>query len=217
MATSGHNLTTRPAGRLTAGSAPRITSFALALSVILAACDTKAALVKNADARTAVATRRLVACTLMPKEEVSAIVGEQYTTTESDDDGRSSGTSCHYTTPMNPAGMTLGVNWIDARDYSSAAEHLALQKASIGGATLAGKLTSGVVPGGIAGLPSGPIEGLGDEANLNMTLLTARKGDYTVMVQIIPTNMMALLTDSTVATAFLTKEKDLVRKTLAKL
>ena len=217
MANQRNNPKARSAGRLTAGSTPRIASFALALAVTLTACDSKAALVKNADARTAVATKRLVACTLMPKEEVSAIVGEQYTATESSDDGRSSGTSCHYSTLTNPAGMTLDVNWIEARDYSSAAEHMALQKASIGGASMAGKLTSGVAPGGIAGLPSGPIDGLGDEAILNMTLLTARRGDYTVMVQIIPTNMMALLTDSTVASALLTKEKDVVRKTLAKL
>ena len=82
---------------------------------------------------------------------------------------------------------------------------------------LANNLTGGMVPGGIAGMPSGPIADVGDEAMQSMTLLTARKGDYTVMVQIIPTNMMSFLTDSTAARALFEKEKTIARKTLAKL
>lgn len=192
---------------------------ALVLAVAIAACDGKALQNKKADAAEASAphSSRVVACTLMPKEEVSAIIGETYTKAESDDDGHSTSTNCHYTTETNPAGMSIGVQWIGANDYSDPAEHLALQKASIGGAKLGGNLTSGMAPGGIKGMPSGPIADVGDEATQSMTLLTARKGDYTVMVQIIPTNMMALLTDSAVGSALFEKEKAIARKTLAKL
>lgn len=191
----------------------------LALVLAIAACDGKALQNKKADAAESPAPRssRVVACTLMPKEEMNAITGEEYTKTESQDDGHSSDTTCHYATETNPAGMTLGLQWIDAKDYSDPAEHAALQKASIGGAKLAGNLVGGMVPGGIAGMPSGPVADVGDEAMLNLTLLTARKGDYTVMVQIIPSNMMAFLTDSTAARALFEKEKTIARKTLAKL
>jgi hypothetical protein len=194
-------------------------TLALVLLLAMAACDGKSIRNKNADAAEPQAPRssRVVACTLMPKEEANAITGEEYTKAESDDDGHSSGTSCHYATETNPAGMSLGLQWINPKDYSDPAEHLALQKASIGGAKLAGNLVGGMVPGGIAGMPSGPVADVGDEAMLNMTLLTARKGDYTVMVQIVPTNMMAFLTDSTAARALFEKEKTIARKTLAKL
>ena len=194
-------------------------TLALVLVVAIAACDGKALQNKSADAAVPAArtASRYAACTLMPKEEVSEIVGEEYSKTESDDDGHSSSSSCHYATETNPAGMTIGLQWIDANEYSDPAEHAALQKASIGGAKLANNLTGGMVPGGIAGMPSGPIADVGDEATQSMTLLTARKGDYTVMVQIIPTNMMSFLTDSTAARALFEKEKTIARKTLAKL
>ncbi len=187
--------------------------------VAMAGCDGKSIQNKNADAAPppAQASSRRAACTLMPKEEVSAIVGEQYTKAESEDDGRSTSTSCHYTTDTDPAGMSIGVQWISANDYSDPAEHLALQKASLGGAKLGGNLLGGMSPRGIAGLPSGPIADVGGDATQSMTLLTARKGDYTVMIQIIPSNMMALMTDSTVARALFEKEKTIARKTLAKL
>ncbi len=197
---------------------PRL-GLALVLVVTIAACDGKALHIKKTDAaeRSTPHASRVVACTLMPKEEVSEIVGETYTKAESDDDGHSTSTNCHYATEANPAGMSIGLQWISADDYSDPAEHLALQKAAIGGAKLGGNLTGGMAPGGIKGMPSGPIADVGDEATQSMTLLTARKGDYTVMVQIIPTNMMALLTDSAVGSALFEKEKAIARKTLAKL
>jgi hypothetical protein len=189
----------------------------MVLVVAIAACDGKALQNKKADAAETPKSSRVVACTLMPKEEVSEIVGETYTKAESDDDGHSTSTNCHYATETNPAGMTIGVQWISSSDYSNPAEHAALQKASIGGAKMGGNLVGSMAPGGIKGMPSGPIADVGDEATQSMTLLTARKGDYTVMIQIIPTNMMALLTDSTVGSALFEKEKAIARKTLAKL
>jgi hypothetical protein len=193
--------------------------LALVLIVAIAACDGKSVQNKSADAAVPPArtSSRYAACTLMPKEEVGEIVGEEYTKTDSDDDGHSSSSSCHYATETNPAGMTIGLQWIDAKEYADPAEHAALQKASIGGAKLANNLVGGMVQGGIKGIPSGPIADVGDEAMQSMTLLTARKGDYTVMVQIIPSNMMTFLTDSTAARALFEKEKTIARKTLAKL
>lgn len=191
----------------------------LVFVVAIAGCDGKSIQNKSAGAAVppAKSSSRYDACTLMPKEEVSAIVGEAYTKAESDDDGHSTSTSCHYATETDPAGMTIGLQWISSKDYSDPAEHLALQKASLGGAKLGGNLVGGMAPGGIAGMLSGPIADVGDEATQSMTLLTARKGDYTVMIQIIPTNMMALMTDSTVARALFEKEKTVARKTLSKL
>jgi hypothetical protein len=66
-------------------------------------------------------------------------------------------------------------------------------------------------------LPSGTIDGVGDEAMSHLLLLTARKGDYTLMVQMMPTDMMALATDSTAGTALVEKEKAIARKVFTKL
>jgi hypothetical protein len=169
----------------------------------------------NGDAGARTGDPRVVACTLMPKEEMNALTGASYTTTESNDDGHSSESSCHYSTASDPAGMSLSVNWVSPSDYSDPAEHAALQRAAMGGAKLGGKLTAGMPS--LPGAPSGPVEGVGDEATTNMMMLTARKGDYTVMVQIIPTDMMALVTDTSVASALVEKEKIVARKVLAKL
>ena len=100
--------------------------------------------------------------------------------------------SCHYSSETDPAGLSLDLQWIEPSDYSSPAEHAALQAAGMGGAKLGGKLTESVVPnanaadGGPLHIRSGPVEGVGDEATQSMLLLTARKGDYTLMVQIVP-------------------------------
>ena len=67
------------------------------------------------------------------------------------------------------------------------------------------------------GLHGGPVEGLGDEATQNLLLLTARKGEYAVMVQICPQDMMKLMTDSTFVIAVLETEKAIVRQSMAEL
>lgn len=195
-----------------------IIGAAVALAVGLVACGKPSGVVAQggkSDAAPRAGDPRVVACTLMPKEEINALIGESYTATESNDDGHSSESSCHYSTASNPAGMSLSVNWVNPSDYSDPAEHAALQRASMGGARLGGKLTEGMPA--LPGAPSGSVEGVGDEATTNMMMLTARKGDYTVMVQIIPTDMMALVTDTTVASALVEKEKTVARKVLAKL
>lgn len=200
-----------------------ISTLALTLVLALSACGSK-----TNDARAASARRsdspppggpRPVACTIMPKEEMNTITGASYTTAESSDDAHSTGSSCHYSSPTNPAGASVSVSWITARDYSNPVEHAALQKASIGGARLAEKLVGGMTSGGasLPGMPSGPVSGVGDEATFNLMLLTARKGDYTIMVQIIPTNMMSFMTDSTLVIAFAEQEKAIARKVLEKL
>lgn len=159
--------------------------------------------------------RRVAACTLMSKEEMNAVTGASYTNTESNDDGHSTESSCHYFTASDPAGMSLNINWIAPDDYSNPAEHAALQRALLGGSKLGGKITAGMPT--VPGASNGPVDGVGEEAVMTMMMLTARKGDYTVMVQIVPTDMMALMTDSTVAKAFVEKEKTVARKVLAKL
>lgn len=164
------------------------------------------------------AAARVSACTLMPKEEVSGITGDTYTTAESNDDNKSSESGCHYTTPTNPAGISLNLSWITPRDYSNPAEHAAMQKAMIGGAKLGGSLVSQTLGGAtMPGLRSGPVDGVGDEANQNLLLLTARKGDYQVRVQIYPSDMMKLMTDSVFVISVVTKEKEIARLALSKL
>jgi hypothetical protein len=158
-------------------------------------------------------------CALMPKEEVNSTIGESYTKAESNDDRSSS--SCHYSSDTDPAGMSLDMQWIVSSDYSSPVEHAALQKASLGGAKLGGKLENSMVPGattdgGPMHIPSGPVEGVGDEATQNMLLLTARKGDYTLMVQIIP-DVMKLMQDTTAGRQVIEKEKTLARAVLSKV
>jgi hypothetical protein len=200
-------------------------TLAIILALPLASCDGKSrdALAQNiqsAQARSHAKksdASRVVACTVMPLDEVNAITGESFTIAESRDDGRSPSSGCHYSTPSNPAGMSVEINWISPSDYSSEAEHLALQQASLRGAKLGGKLGSNAAGPGAGALPSGEVEGVGDEATTSMLLLTARKGDRTVMVQIIPTDMMAVMTDSTFGTAIVEKEKNVARKVLAKL
>jgi len=67
------------------------------------------------------------------------------------------------------------------------------------------------------GLRSGPVTGVGDEATQNLLLLTARKGDYSVMVQIFPGDMMKLMTDSSFVMGVVAKEKEIARVALSKL
>jgi hypothetical protein len=158
-------------------------------------------------------------CALMPKEEVNAAIGTSYTKAEASDERSSS--SCHYSTETDPTGLSLDMTWIEPSDYSSPAEHAALQQAGLGGAKLGGKLEAGMVPGaaspsGPLHIASGPIEGVGDEATQNMLLLTARKGDYTLMVQIIA-DVMKLMQDSTEGPHVLEQEKIVARAVLAKV
>ena len=158
-------------------------------------------------------------CALMPKEEVNSIIGGAYTKAESNDDRSSS--SCHYSSDTDPAGLSLDMQWILPSEYSSPAEHAALQTAGLGGAKLGGKLENSMVPGattdgGPLHIPSGPVEGVGDEATQNMLLLSARKGDYTLMVQIVP-DVVKLMQDTTVGRQVLEKEKTLARAVLSKV
>ncbi len=209
-----------PARRFThsTSGAILVTVMAIVVAVAFVACGKAGGAVAQGG-KSANAPRtgdpRVVACTLMPKEEMNALTGASYTTTESNDDGHSSQSNCHYFTASDPAGMSLNIDWVSPSDYSDPVEHAALQKAAMGGAKLGGKLTAGMPT--IPGAETGPIDGIGDEATINMMMLTARKGDYTITVQIIPTDMMTLMTDTTAARGFVEKEKVVARKVLAKL
>ncbi|MBK5187729.1 MAG: hypothetical protein JJD97_05750 [Gemmatimonadaceae bacterium] len=156
-------------------------------------------------------------CALMPKEAVNSTIGSAYTIAEANDDRSSS--SCHYSSESDPAGMSLDLTWIQPSDYSDPAEHAALQKAGLSGAKLGGKLEAGMVPGADGGplhIPSGPVEGIGDEATQNLLLLTARKGDYTLMVQIVP-DVMKLMQDTTAGRRVVESERTLARAVLSKV
>lgn len=158
-------------------------------------------------------------CALMPKEDVNSAIGSSYTKAEANDERSSSG--CHYFSETDPAGMSLNMSWIEASDYSNPAQHAALQKAGIGGAKLGGKLEAGMVPGaasdgGPLHISSGPVEGVGEEATQNMLLLTARKGDYTLMVQIVP-DLMKLMQDSIAGRQVIEKERNLAKAVLSKV
>lgn len=157
-------------------------------------------------------------CTLMPKEEVNATLGAAYTKAEANDDHGES--SCHYSTDTDPTGLSLNITWIEPGDYSSPSQHAAMQEASLGGAKLGGKLEDGIVPGAASPsglhIASGPVAGVGDEATQNMLLLTARKGDYTLMVQIMA-DVMKLMQDSTEGPHVLEQEKTIARAVLSKL
>jgi hypothetical protein len=175
----------------------------------------------DAHEETAAATKAgsISMCKLMPTEEVNATIGSSYTKAEASDEHGSS--SCHYSTDTDPAGLSLEMQWLSPSDYSSPAEHAALQGASMGGAKLGGKLEAGMVPGaasdgGPLHIPSGAVQGVGDEATQNMLLLTARKGDYTLMVQIIP-DIMKLAQDTTAGRRVTEQEKNLAKAVLSKV
>ena len=156
-------------------------------------------------------------CALMPKEAVNDVIGSNYTIAEPHDESNSS--SCHYTTEKDPTGLSLDMTWIRPSDYSTPAEHLALRRAAVSGATLAGKLDVGSAPAGNGGpmhIQSGPVDGVGDEATQNLLLLTARKGDYTLMVQIVA-DAVTLMTDSTAGRKIVSQERDLARAVLSKV
>ncbi len=190
-----------------------------AITSLLSACgsskpsDSAAALTTSANT-----VSRISTCKLMPKEDISKILGEEFTSAESHDDGHSSQSNCVYANATNPVGITLDISWINPRDYSNPAEHAALQNAMIGGAKLGGALTTQTMGGaGLPGIKSGPVEGLGDEATQTLLLLTVRKGDYSVMIQMYPRDMMKLMTDSTYVASVLEKERAVARQTIAKL
>jgi hypothetical protein len=163
----------------------------------------------------ATATARLVACTLVSAAEMSALAGQSFTRAESTDDPTQASSDCHYHTDADPTGASLHLSWISSRDYSDPVEHAALQKAMVGGARLGGKLTASIASTG--GLRSGPVAGVGDEAYVSMGMLTARKGDVSIMVQIAPTDMAAFVQDTAVSGALLEREKAVALKVISKL
>jgi hypothetical protein len=190
------------------------------MAAMIAACGTAKAIRSDKPAQSEAKTtpRRLIACQLITLEEMSALTGQTYSTAEAEDDPTQSSSKCQYTSPTNPAGVSLDIQWITPSEYSSEAEHLALQHASIAGARLGGKLAEGVVPpGAIGGMPSGAVEGVGDEATASMALLTARKGDVTIMLQIFPADMMKFVTDPKVANALFETEKTVMLKAFSRL
>jgi hypothetical protein len=159
-------------------------------------------------------------CALMPKEEINAAIGTEYTKAEGSNERSSS--SCHYSTESDPTGLSLDITWIEASDYSNPVQHAALQRAGLAGANLGGKLEAGMVPGAAASdggplhIPTGPVDGIGDEATQNMLLLTARKGDYTLMVQIAP-DLTTLMQDTTAGRKVVEQERNLARAVLSKV
>ena len=156
-------------------------------------------------------------CALMPKEAVNNAIGTSYSAAEAHDEGNSS--SCHYSTETDPTGLSLDMTWIVPADYSNPAEHLALQQAGLSGAKLGGKLEAGAIPGTDGGpmhLPSGPVDGVGDEATQNLLLLTARKGDYTLMVQIVA-DVKTLMTDSMAGRKVVAQEREIARAVFEKI
>ncbi len=201
-----------------------LTTLAIAASLAfpLGACrqknaDTNAGDVANAIDASPKSTTRVSACALLSVEEINAITGDTYSSAKLVDDGRAPQSSCHYEAPGNPAAASLDVQWITPKDYRNPVEHAALQKAALGGDNAATKITGGMGGGMGSGMASGPVDSVGDEATINLMRLSARKGDYTVTVQIIPVNMTAILTDSTVALALVAKEKAIARRVLAKV
>jgi hypothetical protein len=191
-------------------------AIALAFSACTKGGD-KLASDKSKDPASDAKSGAIVMCTLMSKEAVNSAIGSAYTIAEASE-GQST-SSCHYHTETDPTGLSLDMQWITPSEYSDPAEHAALQKAGLGGAKLGGKLETGMVgsgPEGAMHIHSGPVEGVGDEATQTMMLLTARKGDYTLMVQIIP-DIMKLMTDSTAGPRVLENEKTLARAVLSKV
>ena len=201
---------------------PRARLLNVGLSVgctlALAACGKGAGDATHEEAVATTANQGAISmCALMPKEAVNDVIGTSYTIAEAHDERGSS--SCHYSTESDPTGLSLDMTWIQPSDYSNPAEHLALQKAGLGGAKLGGKLEGGMIPGADGGpmhLPSGAVEGVGDEATQNLLLLTARKGDYTLMVQIVA-DVMKLMTDSTAGRKVVAQERDIARAVLSKV
>lgn len=191
-----------------------------AIALALAACTKggdQLASGKTKDAASDAKSGAVVMCTLMPKEAVNSAIGTTYTIAEASE-GRGT-SSCHYHTDTDPTGLSLDMQWIEPSDYSDPIQHAALQKAGLGGAKLGGKLETGMVgssPEGAMHIHSGPVEDVGDEATQTMLLLTARKGDYTLMVQIIP-DVMKLMTDTTAGTRVIENEKTLARAVFSKV
>jgi hypothetical protein len=191
--------------------------------VLITACSKSGSASRETQTPASTASRKtgsISMCKLMPKEDVNAAIGSAYTAAEASD-GRNE-SSCHYSSETDPAGLSLDLRWIESSDYASPAEHAALQSAGMGGAKLEGKLTADIVSGGVADskgplhIQSGPVQGVGDEATQNLLLLTARKGDYLLMVQIIA-DPMKLMQDSTAGPKVLENERALARSVFSKV
>ncbi len=83
---------------------------------------------------------------------------------------------------------------------------------------MGGKLTAGIAQTGAAGgMPSGPVEGIGDEATVGLALLTARKGDVTLMLQVAPADMLKFVSDPKVSAALFETEKAVMLKAISRL
>lgn len=190
--------------------------------VSLNACNKGSSTAKEArqDASSTTKTGSISMCKLMPKEEVNAAIGTSYTLAEETNERTSS--KCHYSTADDPVGVSLDLHWIEPGDYSSPAQHAAAQEATMGSAKLGEKLTAGMSPeataetNGPMHIPSGPVQGVGDEAMQNMLVLTARKGDYVIVVVVTP-DMSMLVQDSTLGPKVQDNERTLARSVLGKV
>ena len=151
------------------------------------------------------------ACSMITKEEMEALTEAKFGAVEDNDEKGQTSSSCNYQPPegaLLAPRVSINIDWGES-DVDA--------KAGFAGAKAGGSIGKSMT-GGMGAMPSGPVEGLGDEANIAMNVLTVRKGAVLILIQAsLIDDPMKMVMDSTANADQFEKAKRIARAVLAKL
>jgi hypothetical protein len=170
---------------------------------------------RHSDGVAAKGGARPLACALVSKAEMEALVGASFASVTDQTEKGQSSTECLYEPPeaaMAPR-VVLGIDW---------AESLVDAKAGMMGAGLGGSLSQKAAglsdSAGFSAMHPGSVQGLGDDASVTANLLTVRKGATLIHIQaFLISDPMKMVMDTAAIHDQLEKEIAIARTVLAKL
>ncbi len=192
--------------------------LSLAIAIGVAACTSRTAAPRAADARAPQSGHHYALCSMVTKEEMQAVTGEPYTVATSDDDPRSTSSSCHYATSKDAVPLVVELSWLSEEDATDPATRATMARIPIKVARQGFEnKTAGLSAGAsLPGFQSRDVSGLGNEAFFSMGTLTVRTGDNTIRI-LMYAEPMRMIQDSTVGHDVVEHEKAVARVVLAKL
>ncbi|MEO7023154.1 MAG: hypothetical protein ABI130_02815 [Leifsonia sp.] len=151
---------------------------------------------------------------MITKEQMEAIVGAKFSAIEDNTEAGQTTTECNYNPPDGDLAPRVSLTIERADDIVDA-------KAGFAGSSAGASLGAQVAGPGAAALPgmrSGPVEGVGDEAQIGLNLLTVRQGTTLILIQASLINdPFKSVTDTVALASQLEKAKQIARAVIAKL
>jgi hypothetical protein len=192
--------------------------FGLAVAIGVAAACTSRTAAPHADAHAPRSGHHYALCSMVTKEDMQAVTGEPYTVATSDDDPRSTSSSCHYATSKDAIPLVVELSWLSDEDAADPATRATIARIPINVARKGFEnKTAGLSAGAsLPGFQNRDVPGLGDEAYFGLGSLTVRAGDNTIHIFMYG-EPMAMVQDSMVGHDIVEHEKAVARVVLAKL